>query len=293
LATECTIADLHHAFRLGGTTLRDILRQVCQTIWINLKATSLPEPTREQWLEIVERFDRTTNFPNCVGARDGKHIRIVKPKSSGSLYYNYKNYFSFVLIATASSDYKFTFIDVEAYGKCFDSSVFNQSLFCTKLLINELHIPEDKPISNTGNRPIPYVFVADEAFGLTDKIMRPFGENRLDARKRSFNYRLSRARRIIECTFEIFSNKWRILHRPSNVDLNFAIDTVKACCILHNYVRGSDGFGQIQEGSNSITDYLNFQNFGVRPNRNAFAVRDYFADYFLGEGTVPWQNEYV
>ncbi|KAJ8915528.1 hypothetical protein NQ315_012410 [Exocentrus adspersus] len=47
--------------------------------------------------------------------------------------------------------------------------------------------------------------------------------------------------RYIECTFGILANKWRIFHRPLNVDLDLAQDIIKACCVLHNFVRARDG----------------------------------------------------
>lgn len=77
--------------------------------------TCLREPTRDQWLKIVQ-YDEVTNFPNCVGALVGKGIRVAKPAHSRSLFYNYKHYFAFILIGSTSTDYKFTFIDVGAFG---------------------------------------------------------------------------------------------------------------------------------------------------------------------------------
>jgi len=60
--------------------------------------------------------------------------------------------------------------------------------------------------------------------------------------KTVFNYRLSRARRFIECLFGILTNKWRIFHRPLNVNIELAIDIIKACVVLHNFVRLRDGY---------------------------------------------------
>lgn len=57
-----------------------------------------------------------------------------------------------------------------------------------------------------------------------------------------FKYRLSRARRCVERTYGILSNKWRIFHRPIDVHVDFAVDIVKSCCVLHNFVHDRDGF---------------------------------------------------
>ena len=47
-------------------------------------------------------------FPNCIGAIDGKHIVMQPPADAGSYYYNYKNTHSIVLMAVAGRDYDFS-----------------------------------------------------------------------------------------------------------------------------------------------------------------------------------------
>ena len=70
------------------------------------------------------------NFPNCIGAIDGKHVMTQCHFNSGSLFYNYKSYFSIVLLAVASADYKFVvMVDVGAYGSSNDSGVLNHTTF--------------------------------------------------------------------------------------------------------------------------------------------------------------------
>ena len=53
----------------------------------------------------------------------------IMPFNSGSLFYNYESYFSIVLLAVASADYRFVMVDVGAYGSSNDSGVLNHTTF--------------------------------------------------------------------------------------------------------------------------------------------------------------------
>lgn len=150
---------------------------------------------------IASDFDVKANFPHCIGAIDGKHIRLYNPANSGSLFFNYKSFFSVVLLAVVllavvDSNYKFTFVDIGAYGKECDSTVFQNSKLY-QLLINEnLSLLTPQPLCGY-NRPIPWVLVGDEAFGLSKHVMRSNGGKNLNVQQKIFNYRLSRARRFM------------------------------------------------------------------------------------------------
>lgn len=291
MATGCYFADLHYAYRLGKSTVVEIVQKTCYVIWQKLQNIVMREPTKVEWEEISKQFTKYTNFPNCIGAIDGKHIRIIKPNDSGSLFYNYKNYFSTVLLAVCDANYCFISVDIGAYGKSNDSSIFRDSVLYKKLVEKTLDIPDPKPISHTDTTPLPHVIVGDEAFSLSENIMRPYCGKSLTTTKRIFNYRLSRARRYIECCFGILVNKWRIFHRPLNVDIDFAENIIKACCVLHNYVRLRDGYRY--DHTLYETHLHNFNTEIVRPNARSRNTRDRFADYFVNEGKLPWQDKMI
>lgn len=71
--------------------------------------------------------------------------------------------------------------------------------------------------------------------------MRPYG-GKILYEKNTFYYSLTLAHCCVESTFGIMCNKWRILHQPLNVKIDFAENIVEAICVLHNYVRMRDGF---------------------------------------------------
>uniref|UniRef100_A0A182NDH7 DDE Tnp4 domain-containing protein n=1 Tax=Anopheles dirus TaxID=7168 RepID=A0A182NDH7_9DIPT len=59
------------------------------------------------WKKISQDFNNKWQFPNCLGAVDGKQVRIIPTARSGSMYFNYKKYHSVVLMAVADADYRF------------------------------------------------------------------------------------------------------------------------------------------------------------------------------------------
>ena len=82
-------------------------------------------------------------LPNCIGAFDGKHVMIQCSFNSGSLFY--KSYFSIVLLAVASADYRFVMVDVGVYGSSNDSGALNHTTFFKWLRNKNLDVP---PLSN-------------------------------------------------------------------------------------------------------------------------------------------------
>lgn len=114
-------------------------------------------------------------------------------------------------MAIADADYRFTFIDVGSPGADGDLNSFSRSSIGKKILQNDpsLNLPEPFPIVEMDETDLPYFFVADDAFPIDMKIMKPysgkFNRAGLDLDKTVFNYRLSRARRTVENAFGILT----------------------------------------------------------------------------------------
>ena len=110
--------------------------------------------------------------PHAVGALDGKHIAIKKPKKSGSEYFNYKGYFSLVLLALFDADYKFLWVNVGASGSSSDDQIFNRSKLKTNIENGRLGLPPLEPLG-PGGPNLHYFLLGDDAFALMSWLVKP------------------------------------------------------------------------------------------------------------------------
>lgn len=269
--------------------------------------------TSEEWTAIANGFDRRWNFPNCIGAMDGKHVHIVAPPDSGSMFFNYKGTFSIVLLAVVDFDYNFTFADVGCQGRISDGGVFRFTSFCEKLESNNLNLPKPRALAE-GRIPVPYVIVADDAFALSDNIMKPYtGHLASLTPERIYNYRLSRARRIVENVFGILAAKFRVLLTTIALHPNKVESVTLACVYLHNFLRSDKTsrnnytpMGTFDtediEGRTIVPgswrsemneDMLGLQVLARKPLKSAAKIREEYMDFFNSlEGLVPWQRDF-
>lgn len=146
----------------GESTVAKIVIETCDVIWNILSQQYMPFPTEDMWVATAKRFQEKWQMPNCIGAIDGKHIRIKKPANTGSTYYNYLGHFSIVLMAVSDADGMFSIISVGDYGRNSDGGVLRHSPLGSLLLSNNLNIPAPAPLPNE-NDPFPFYFVGDEA----------------------------------------------------------------------------------------------------------------------------------
>ena len=182
------------------------------------------------------------------------------------------------------------------------------STFCFWFKISQErseYAPPPKSLENAPQiGPLPHCIVADEAFPLRIDLMHPYPcqnkNQNLPQDRAIFNYRLSRARRIVENCFGIFAQRWRIFMRRIQLDPENVTEVIKACCVLHNFLRetpeyrdrgtlriNDDGSVLIPQGGPIVNvAYLS----GNHSAKDALQTRELFKNYFNSpEGSVPWQ----
>ena len=92
LATDESFRSLHFQFRISRPARSYIVTEVCEAIPKRLSLSYLKVPSSEQErLQIAKQFKEKWNFPNCLGAIDGKDITLQSPPNYGSHYYDYKH----------------------------------------------------------------------------------------------------------------------------------------------------------------------------------------------------------
>lgn len=186
-----------------------------------------------------------------------------------------------------------------------DAGIWSNTRMSAQLENKTLGIPQTRKLHKT-DVSLPLAMVGDEGFPLKTYLMRPFARRKLvGARERVFNYRLSRARRVIENAFGILVSRWRILQKPMSFKIENCEAVVKALVCLHNFIIST---GKRRGGYNRYVDTIDMEDDGAdngclrdigRAGANVGAAaaarqRETLADYFVSEnGERPWQNSHI
>lgn len=204
-------------------------------------------------------------------------------------------------MAIVDADYRFIFIDVRSPGADGDLNTFSRTSIGEKILRNDpsLNLPEKSLI---GDVLCPHFFIADDAFPINIRIMKPFSgrfkSGSLDIAKTVFNYRLSRARRTVENAFGILVMRWGCLRKEFQCKPDKVQAIVAACCVLHNYLLNhSDAY---KRGTNETE--INYPNIIFTENvaqtnqnqhrqpKDANALREHLKRYVNEINIIPNQN---
>lgn len=308
LATGNSYKTLQYGFRVAHSTISVFIPQVCQAIIDEFSDEVLMSPdTTEGWKQVAHTFNNRWNFPHCVGAIDGKHIAIKKPAKTGSLFYNYKGFFSIVLLAIVDADYKFMYVDIGQTGSGSDAGVFNESPFKEAIETGKLSLPAADPLPHD-DQPLEYFLVGDDAFALKTWLMKPLPLRNMTHQQRVYNYRLSRARRVVENAFGLLASRFRCLLVTLPLTPDRVVKTTHACCVLHNFLRLRNPTLDVatldQEDTQNNHELIpgSWRQHAQMPDVEhlhrgnastaAKAQRNYLLEYVTSpEGSVPWQDD--
>jgi hypothetical protein len=76
LASGDSMTSIAYSFRIGINTVSKIISETCEELWNTLNESVFPEINQNTWLKIANDFAKKWNFPNCIGAIDGKQVQI-------------------------------------------------------------------------------------------------------------------------------------------------------------------------------------------------------------------------
>ena len=140
-------------------------------------------------------------------------------------------------------------------------------------------------------------------------MVKPYSAMHLTYEERVFNYRCSRARRVVENGFGILAARWRVLHTPMQVEPKNVRKVIRASVALHNVMRdkknhiprsyldheGEDG--QIVRGewrTDGVMRQVEAAGRGPRLTRAGKEQREYLKAYVNSDvGSVPWKDAAV
>ena len=155
---------------------------------------------------------------------------------------------------------------------------------------------------------LPYMFVGDDAYPLRPDLMKPYPFRQMDYGQRVFNYRLSRARRVVENGFGILANRLRVFRSTICLEPDRVVKVTMASLCIHNFLREQwceaytpPVFADWENADHTMVDGAwrqhgmgAFQPVDRNTTVAAKAQRNILQDYFVSPaGSVPWQKEHI
>lgn len=214
-----------------------------------------------------------------------------------------------VLLALVDADYKFIYADMGWNGASSDAGVFADTELKEAIEDGTIGFPEADPLPND-DKTMAYFIIGDDAFALRSWMMKPFSRRDLSKEERIFNYRLSRARRVVENAFGILSNRFRCLLSTMAQEPSTVTTITLACCCLHNVMRlrypstQNALLDREDPDTHEVTpgawrDDVTFPDLsqvagGNRATKEAKCQRIYLKEYYNSPaGAVPWQDAQI
>lgn len=213
---------------------------------------------------ISTTFENRYGFPSVVGCMDGCLIQIIAPRNQPEQYVDWHRNHSINVQAVCDDRLLFRDVYVGQPGSVGDKRTFMRSPLGQNILspdvLSENHL------------------LADGGYTLSSHVIIPYPNNgHLTRRQRTYNYYLSRCRSSIERAFALLKNKWRRLKFFPGYCIEYAIDHIVACMVLHNFIilEGEECQGIQLPNANADPNYLQLMR---QARLDGIQKREYLAE---------------
>ncbi|KAE8742101.1 hypothetical protein FOCC_FOCC012375 [Frankliniella occidentalis] len=173
---------------------------------------------------IAAAFEEMYGYPGVVGCIDGCHINVTAPLEQKQRYFDRKHNYSILLQGVCDHRLVFRDVSVGQPGSVGDKQTFSrsplgQNIFRDPTIVFDNHL------------------LGDGGYTLTDKVLIPYRDNgNLTRCQKVHNYYLSRSRSCVERAFGLLKGKWRWLKYFHNYCIDYLVDSIMACTVLHNFI---------------------------------------------------------
>jgi hypothetical protein len=222
MATSETYRALACRFGTTDSVVHESVDMVLNAIMKVLTSEVMFPSTLHKCKKIAAKFAVRNGFPNIIGAIDGTHIRITKPRHEPDVWIDRKGSYSISCAAIVDSDLRFLHYVVGCPGSMHDQRVYRLSEIDDLLAA----VPDSMHL------------IGDSAYALTTKLLVPYKDTgSLTARQRQFNYMLSSNRMAVENAFGLLKNKFaRIQGTLNTTSWKRAVIIIRSAILLHNFI---------------------------------------------------------
>lgn len=70
------MVSISYQFLVGQSTVSAVILDTCQVLWDVLSQEVFRPLSEELWMDVARGFWEQWDFPNCIGALDGRHCVV-------------------------------------------------------------------------------------------------------------------------------------------------------------------------------------------------------------------------
>jgi hypothetical protein len=225
LGHTCSASIISDMFGIGTSTVSPLLWEFVSAVLEELKSIYVRPPSTEEHLQkLADDFQKIRGILGVIGAIDGSHIPVSKPKEWAPDYYNRKGFYSVLLQGVVDAQSKFWDYDIGWAGSLHDYNLFKRTDVFRGLL---------------GGQFGAYALLGDAAYQPRSYMLTPFlgSKEGLSREQYFWNFIQSSSRMPVECAFGILKMRWACLLLRLDLEIHFLVDVVAACIVLHNMCR--------------------------------------------------------